>query len=96
MRNKTVWETWPGGCPSERLMASRVAVRSARRGGVRRPESADLWSGPRHTPSGGSGTRWRAGRARSHARASYGELGAAIEASGAAPWSGTPNQILWT
>jgi len=59
-------------------MASRVAVRSAGRGGARRPESADLWSGHMHTPSGGWGV------ARSHARASYGELGAAIEASGAA------------
>ncbi len=60
-------------------MASRVAVHSAGRGGARRPESADLWSGSTHTPSGGWGV------ARSHARASYGDLGAAIEASGSAP-----------
>ena len=38
------------GCPSERLMASRVALRSAGWGGARRPGSADLWSDPRHTP----------------------------------------------
>ena len=65
------------GYPSERLMASRVAVRSAGRGGARRPGTADLWSGSLHTPLGGWGV------ARSHARATYGDLGAAIEASGA-------------
>ena len=64
------------GSPSERLGASRVALRSAGRGGARRPGSTDLWSGSTHTPSGGWGV------ARSPARASYGELGAAIEASG--------------
>ncbi len=66
------------GCPSERLMASRVAVRSAGRGEVRRPKTSDLWSAPKRTPSGGWGV------VRSPARASYGDLGAAIEASGAA------------
>ena len=68
-----------GGDSSERLTASRVAVRSAGRGRARRPESADLWSGSIHTPSGGWGV------ARSHARASYGDLGDAVEASGVPP-----------
>ncbi len=87
-RDRVAW----CGCPSERLMASRVAVRSAGRGGGRRPESADLRSGSTHTPSGGSGTRWRAGRARSHARASYGDLGEAIEVNGAPG----PGRAQWT
>ncbi len=57
-------------------MASRVAVRSAGRGEARQPASTDLWSVPGRTPSGGWGV------ARSHARASYGDRGAAIEANG--------------
>ena len=67
---------------SERLMASRGAMRSAGWGGARGPGSTDLRSGSTHTPSGGWGV------ARTHARASYGELGAAIEASGTPPGQG--------
>jgi len=52
-------------------------VRSAGRGEARRPETTDLWSDLKRTPSGGWGV------ARSHTRASYGDLGAAPEASGA-------------
>ncbi len=67
------------GYPGERLMASRVAVRSAGRGRVRRPESADLWSGPKHYPPRGMG-----GRAEPRP-SQLRRLGAAIEASGVAP-----------
>jgi len=70
---------WPGAAPAS--ASWRAVSPCAAQGGAERAGPEALTSGrtPNITPLGG----W--GLARSHARASYGDLGEAIEASGAAP-----------